>query len=54
MVQSDKLKAILALLYELAELERARSPDREKIERLRAKLRDLLAEDDGRGGGSGP
>jgi hypothetical protein len=46
MVQLHKLKAILALLYEIAELERAPSPDHAKIDRLKARLRDLLAEDD--------
>jgi hypothetical protein len=46
MVQSDKLKAILALLYEIEVLERALTPERERIERLKARLRDLLAEDD--------
>jgi hypothetical protein len=48
MVQLDKLKAVLALLHEIAELERAPSPDQAKIDRLKAKLRDLLAEDDDR------
>jgi hypothetical protein len=50
MVQLDKIKAILALLHEIAELERAHPPDRAKIDGLKAKLLDLLAEDDGGGG----
>jgi hypothetical protein len=54
MAQLHKLKAILALLYEIAELERAPTPDHAKIDRLKAKLRDLLAEDGDRGERSQP
>jgi hypothetical protein len=50
MVQLDKLKAVLALLYEIDRLERARPPDRAEIDRLKAKLRELMAEDDDPGG----
>jgi hypothetical protein len=49
MVQMGNVKAALALLYEIAELERVASCDRAKLDRLRAKLQVLLAEDHDRG-----
>jgi len=46
-LQAQRVKAILALLQEIAELELARPPDRTEIDRLNAQLNFLLSEDGG-------
>lgn len=44
-LQAQRLKAVLALLHEIAELELASPPDRAEIDRLNAQLNFLLSED---------
>lgn len=46
MMQLGKLKAVLALLYEIAELERVCPPDREAIDRLKVRLQVILTDED--------
>jgi hypothetical protein len=52
MVELGKLRAVLALLYEIAELERVCPPDREEIDRLKARLQVILMDEDHDCGGA--